>query len=262
MAAIALRLPLHFDPAAMQADADAIPAQEWVEHYNQDDYEGDWRGIALRSIDGSSRNLFAGVGSGTFHDTPVLLNSSYLQRALREFHFPLGSVRLLSLRAGSLIREHSDPALSYEDGEVRLHVPVRTNPALEFYLDGRRLILSEGETWYMNLSRPHRVHNRGSVDRIHLVIDGEVNFWLRELFSQGISGDATSPPPSAFDAFREIVINDRTLCGELLAFTDRYRFVARAVELAAERGIQLAAADVTHAIRAGLDSWRRRHQDL
>jgi hypothetical protein len=262
MAAVALKLPLHFDPEAMQADVDSIPVEDWIEHYNQSDYEGDWRGIALRSIDGDSRSLFAGNGTCAFHDTPALRRLPYLQRVLGAFRFPMGSVRLLVLRAGSLIREHSDPALSYEHGEVRLHIPIRTNPTLEFYLDGRRLVLSQGETWYMNLSLPHRVQNRGTVDRVHLVIDGKVNPWLQELFSRGIPVDTETPPRTEFDAFRELVINDHALCRELLSFPDRYQFVTRAVELAAERGFQLQEADVTQGIRSGLDSWRRRHEAI
>jgi quercetin dioxygenase-like cupin family protein len=262
MVAVALKLPLRFDAAGMQADVDAIPPEDWVEHYNQSDYEGDWRGIALRSVSGDSRNLFAGGGAGSFLDTPLLQRSPNLRGVLRAFEFEMGSVRLLTLRAGSAIREHSDPALSYEDGEVRLHIPIRTNPALEFYLDGRRLILGEGETWYMNLSLPHRVHNRGWEDRVHLVIDGKVNAWVADLFSRGVPGEAAPPPVNAFDAIRELVVRDGNLCNELLALSDRDEFVTRTVKMAAERGIQLEEGDVNHAIRSGLDAWRRRHQTL
>jgi hypothetical protein len=114
----------------------------------------------------------------------------------------------------------------------------------------------------MNLSLPHRVHNRGTVDRVHLVIDGKVNPWLQELFSRGIPADRETPPRTEFDAFRELVINDHALCSELLSFPDRYQFVTRAVELAAERGFQLQEADVTQGIRSGLDAWRRRHEAI
>ena len=40
---------------------------------------------------------------------------------------------------------------------------------MEFYVDDRRVIMEAGECWYLDLSRPHRVHNRGTTDRIHLV---------------------------------------------------------------------------------------------
>ena len=42
-------------------------------------------------------------------------------------------------------REHKDLNLGYEDGEVRIHVPVRSNPGVEFVLDGREIEMEEGE---------------------------------------------------------------------------------------------------------------------
>jgi hypothetical protein len=257
-----LKLPLSFDRAALQADVDAIPDGDWVEHYNRFDYEGDWRGVALRSADGTPNNLFAGNGTGAFQDTQVLSFCPYLQRVLRSFHFPLGAVRLLSLRAGSVILEHSDPALSYEDGEVRLHVPVRTNPELEFYLDGRRLALVEGETWYMNLSLPHRVNNRGASDRVHLVIDGKVNPWLEDLFSRGKSFGSAPREATPFELFREQVFADSELRDTLLAIPEWHLFISRAAELATARGFAVTERDVTQAIRAGSKAWHRRHDDI
>jgi hypothetical protein len=38
--------------------------------------------------------------------------------------------------------------------------------------------MKEGECWYLRLSDPHSVSNKGNKDRIHLVIDIEVNSWF------------------------------------------------------------------------------------
>ena len=62
-------------------------------------------------------------------------------------------------------------------------MPVVTNPHVEFYLNGSRVVMDEGECWYLRLSDPHRVANRGEVDRVHLVIDGRVNDWVTELLT-------------------------------------------------------------------------------
>jgi hypothetical protein len=85
----------------------------------------------------------------------------------------------MKLAAGSIIKEHRDHDLSYEHGFMRLHIPVVTNPDVEFLLNGRRVVMNPGECWYLRLSDPHAVANRGREDRIHLVIDTEVNEWLR-----------------------------------------------------------------------------------
>jgi aspartyl/asparaginyl beta-hydroxylase (cupin superfamily) len=86
------------------------------------------------------------------------------------------------LAAGSRILEHRDFDLGQQHGVVRVHIPVQTNADLEFLLDGERVVMNEGESWYLDLSLPHRVNNAGTIDRIHMVIDCVVNEWVRALF--------------------------------------------------------------------------------
>jgi mannose-6-phosphate isomerase-like protein (cupin superfamily) len=97
---------------------------------------------------------------------------------------PLRAVRLMRLAPGSAIKEHTDVALSFEDGTVRLHVPVVTNAAVDFRLNGERVVLEAGSCWYLRLSDPHSVANRGSEDRVHLVIDATVNGWVGTIFAE------------------------------------------------------------------------------
>src|SRR5687768_18563646 len=93
------------------------------------------------------------------------------------------SVRLMKLDAGAVIREHSDHDLSFEEGEVRFHIPVITNPGVAFFIEDEQLFMQEGTCWYLNLSLKHRVNNFGTHDRVHLVVDGKVNDWVRDLFN-------------------------------------------------------------------------------
>ena len=90
----------------------------------------------------------------------------------------------MKLAAGSIIKEHSDYDLCYEDGAVRFHIPVVTNPEIEFYLNNERIILNAGECWYLRLSDPHRVNNFSLEDRVHLVVDATVNDWITETFTK------------------------------------------------------------------------------
>src|SRR5258708_4330101 len=167
-----LKLPFQFDTLRLKADLDGIPAEAWIAHFNKIDYEGQWSGVALRSV-GGAPNIVpqALLTNAPFIDTPLLAQCPYIRHILTTFKCPQQSVRLLRLHAGSSIHEHIDHALDYEDGEVRLHIPVVTNPGGEFYLDGERLIMQQGECWYTNINLPHRVDNRSAQDRIHLVID-------------------------------------------------------------------------------------------
>jgi len=154
-----------------------------VPHFNTRYYEGDWSAAALRSVGGRGRQIYPDPAAREpFADTPLVARCPHVGALLRRFACPLQSVRFLRLAAGSAIREHRDLNLGYEDGEIRLHIPVRTNAQVEFYLNGRRLALNEGECWYLNFNLPHRVVNGGATDRVHLVLDCVVNDWLRAHF--------------------------------------------------------------------------------
>lgn len=179
-----LKLPFRFDVAKMRAEVGSLAEDAWVGHYNARDYEGDWTGVALRAPEGRDGWLFPRPpGSGDYADTPTLGRLPYLAQVLTTFECPLENARLLRLHAGSSILEHTDNALGFEDGVARLHVPVITNPQVTFYLDGEPVPMGEGECWYLDFNRPHRVDNHSTQDRVHLVIDCVVDGWLAGVFA-------------------------------------------------------------------------------
>jgi hypothetical protein len=92
------------------------------------------------------------------------------------------SARLLRLGPGASVREHRDYRLGYEDGEVRLHIPVVTGPGAEFHLSGEPVEMAAGECWYVNVNQPHRVANSGAGSRVHLVVDHVVDGWVDDAF--------------------------------------------------------------------------------
>ena len=186
-----LKLPFHFDPERLTADLGVIAADEWVAHFNKGIYEGDWSGVALRSVGGKAMQLYPDpTATDRFADTETLGRCPYYREVLAAFQCPLTSARLLRLRAGSSIAEHRDYRLGYEDGEVRLHVPIVTDPEVAFFLAGERVPMAAGECWYLNVNLPHRVENRSRIDRIHLVIDCVVNEWLAQFFRLEAPGES------------------------------------------------------------------------
>ncbi len=179
----AVKLPCAFDPVRLLQDLNQIPPALWVAHFNPADYDGGWSVLALYLPTGSSAFI---LPMQTDHvqliKTPILLQCPYLQEVVTSFQCPKRSVRLLRLHAAGTIKEHTDPRLSYADGVIRLHIPIRTNPAVECYVNHSRVVMHPGECWYMNFTLPHRVLNPSSEDRVHLVIDCQVNPWLRQIF--------------------------------------------------------------------------------
>jgi len=193
-----LRLPLTFEASRLQADLGRVWQGEFIPHFNKAYYQGDWSVVPLRSIGGRSDQIYPDpTRTDEFQDTELLARCDYVREVLAQIHCPLQAVRFLRLAAGSVIREHRDFRLGFEDGEVRLHIPVVTNPDVEFIIDGRRVVMAEGECWYNNFNQPHSVANRGTADRIHLVIDCGVSEWLGALLrTEAVRNEVTDPGTS------------------------------------------------------------------
>ena len=124
-------------------------------------------------------------------DTHLLGNPSF--RAVRDIMTRIPStferVRLMKIKAKSAIGKHSDKIdkdFGFNDGNiVRIHVPIRTNEDVVFYLwEGREKTfnhLKTGHFYYVDVRAPHSVINNSNEDRIHLVMDTYVNHEVKEL---------------------------------------------------------------------------------
>lgn len=183
------RLPFTFDPDLLARDLHALAAADWIAHYVAQNYDGDWSVIPLRGQAGARHPvmmIYAGTRVTAFEDTPFLDRCPYFREVLATFACPLQAVRLMRLTPGSHIKEHTDLELSVEEGTVRIHIPVTTNPSVEFYLNGSRVVLEAGSAWYLRLSDPHRVANHGDSDRVHMVIDATVNHWMKSILEAAV----------------------------------------------------------------------------
>lgn len=172
------RLPLRFDAARLLADLRAAQQQPWTRHHVGQNYRGDWSALPLRAPHGGDTIQIRNEPIESYQDTPLLGACPYFREVLAAVRGPLAAVRLMQLGPGSEILEHFDPGCGYEYGELRLHVPITTNPEVAFFLDGREVPMQPGECWYLNFQLPHRAHNRGTTPRVHLVIDCPLNPWL------------------------------------------------------------------------------------
>jgi mannose-6-phosphate isomerase-like protein (cupin superfamily) len=160
-------------------------SKDWISHFNTRHYEGEWTVISLRSPGGKMDQIIPDdIQQIEYADTELLSSCPTIKGWLVELRCPLHSVRLLNLKSNSVIKEHRDHELSFESGEARLHIPIFTNPNVEFVLNNEVVTMNEGECWYINANLPHSVANRGNSDRIHLVVDCVVNDWLKGVFDE------------------------------------------------------------------------------
>ena len=191
-----LRLPLAFEPAALLRDLDGLSSRDWIAHFVKQNYDGDWSVLPLRAPAGARHPvmmIYSDPSATVFEDTPLLDLCPNIRSLLVRMSCELRSIRLMRLTPGSVIKEHSDPDLSAEEGTARIHIAIATNPGVEFELNRRRVVMEPGSAWYLRLSNPHRVANKGTTDRVHLVIDAVVNDWLRDLLARAAAQARTEP---------------------------------------------------------------------
>jgi hypothetical protein len=184
-----IRLPLSFDPVRLLDDLDAIAAADWIDHFVKQNYDGAWTVLPLRKPVGATHPvmmIYSDPTAHAFDDAPMLGRTSYLRDVLAGFDCPIQTARLMRLAPGSRILEHSDHDLAAENGVARIHVPISTNPQVEFLLNREAVVMGSGSAWYLRLADPHSVTNNGTTDRIHLVFDCVVNDWLSDMLHAAV----------------------------------------------------------------------------
>jgi len=101
----------------------------------------------------------------------VLQKCHYFKEILENMEFSVTVARLLFLPPGKVIGEHVDSGLTWESGLLRIHIPIVTDPDVDFFIDGDKMNWKPGEFWFGDFTMPHRLHNRSDVVRVHIVMD-------------------------------------------------------------------------------------------
>jgi len=112
---------------------------------------------------------------------PRLAECPAIEQAI--FHLPsrVLDACLKLLGPGGFVHEHRDMTGAAPLRVVRLHVPIVTHPDVDFCVNGMRLFLRPGEAWILDTSYRHSVANRSPVERVHLVVDLELDRALSAL---------------------------------------------------------------------------------
>jgi hypothetical protein len=181
---------------------------EYQNHYSKYNKSKSWGAISLR---GYSQDP-------TFIENPKCMNDKWhkehegenfelqdtemralfpeVEKILEHIPGVYHRIRFMRLKpGGGELQRHTDqvePDAGVRDERlIRLHVPIKTNPQVEFSAwncDGekRSTNMVQGSTWYLDIRKPHTAINHGDDERIHLVIDVESNEKLRALLRSGI----------------------------------------------------------------------------
>jgi hypothetical protein len=100
----------------------------------------------------------------------IIKLQSHLKKIIDEDGFIFRAILVL-LPAGKEITPHKDKGESLAIPR-RIHIPIYTNQECLFTVGETTKNLKEGEIWEIdNSGKMHSVSNKGSEDRIHLIVD-------------------------------------------------------------------------------------------
>lgn len=199
-----IKLPIRFCEDRLAAEVRALPPSAWVPHPQR--FPGN-EAVPLVTPAGRLTNEFV----GPMAPTEYLLRCPYVLQVMGEIGAVWGRSRLMGLGAGAEVPHHVDNNY-YWRTHIRLHVPVITNPDVDFTCGDRTVNMAPGEAWVFDTFRQHNVHNRGAEQRIHLVFDtvGGERLWdlINGAPSAG-SGSGDIPLIAPGDGSPEPVVYER-----------------------------------------------------
>jgi aspartyl/asparaginyl beta-hydroxylase (cupin superfamily) len=111
-------------------------------------------------------------------ETPELQEFPEMLQVREFFKCPVRELMFYSVLPGTNIHPHRDMSGNLPCGCLRFHIPIVTNPQVEFVVGGRRLNMGEGELWALDTSYKHSVHNPSDRVRIHCVVEVVANDWV------------------------------------------------------------------------------------
>lgn len=181
MKTTSVRLKGSFDVERLQADLDIATAQFQSAPQVGKYHDGSWTGIGLRNFSGDHGNTLA-AHTGHSKDTAVLEQCHYFKEVLDNIGCPVYVARILFLPPGKVIGEHTDAGFGWNYGMVRLHIPIVTDPRVEFSIGDEDVYWQPGEFWFGDFGKPHSLRNKSDITRVHLVVDCPITAETLELF--------------------------------------------------------------------------------
>ncbi len=179
-----LKLPRQYCQQTLAAEVAALPPSAWLPHPGR--IVGN-DAVPLITPNGAITNAFAGPMAPTEH----LQACPYIMEIMADLGAVWGRSRLMGLAPGAIVPEHVDVG-HYWRTHLRIHIPVITNPGVEFTCEGETVNMAAGECWIFDSFRIHDVRNGGTEKRIHLVLDTVGGEKLWDLMREGEQAGATA----------------------------------------------------------------------
>lgn len=174
-------------------------------------HDGGWSVLSLRSLDGDDeRTDPGGPNFREYKYTDYLDKAPYLRSILADFGDAVRTVRLSRMAEHQTINSHSDTFIGFQYGQLRLHIPIITNKNVTMFVGDESSFWDEGELWFADFARRHKVHNGGDEARVHLIIDVYLTDYVLSLFPEEVRSGFD---PQAMLMHRELIqLDGQQLC--------------------------------------------------
>jgi mannose-6-phosphate isomerase-like protein (cupin superfamily) len=170
------RLPIRLCAETLAAEAAALPGEAWVPHPD--------------GLPGNDAVLLVTPGgrleqgrTGAMAATPWLAATPYVRQVMAAIGSVWSRSRFMGLAPGATVDPHVDAHYHWRN-HWRLHIPVVTNPGVEFTCGGETVHMRPGECWLFDSFQMHDVRNLGDAKRTHLVLDTVGGGRLHELLDR------------------------------------------------------------------------------
>lgn len=171
-----LRLNDRFDVTTIRESVEQLPAEKWLEPERERllDVQRDTQALLMVHFEEHKyrkpehRELYSGLRNAV---EPVI---DYISNYYRDNGF-IVRLMLEKLVPGGKVPKHTDAGYSLLNSH-RIHLPIVTNDDVVFYVGGEEINMQAGELWEINNATVHAVENRGTEDRIHLIVDWMPNY--------------------------------------------------------------------------------------
>lgn len=91
------------------------------------------------------------------------------------------------LESGAVLHPHRDLTGASMNNRIRFHVPVITNPGVEFIVNNEKIKMAPGDLWCLDTSYVHSVRNDGGQTRVHIIVECNINDVIKKRLPGGYS---------------------------------------------------------------------------
>lgn len=91
------------------------------------------------------------------------------------------------LEPGAVLHPHRDLTGASMNNRIRFHVPVMTNPGVEFVVNNEKIKMAPGDLWCLDTSYVHSVRNDGADTRVHIIVECNINDVIKLKLPSGLA---------------------------------------------------------------------------